>query len=229
MSRWLRWSAAAALALLVAAYALRNVVARHAIEWAVQRRTGFGLRVAAADLGLLGGTLDVHGIELTNPPEFADRRFVSVALVHVEYDPRSLLGTPHLRRLDVRVSQVVLVRNERGERNSAKLAATLRGGGRRPGRARYRVDALHVKVGTVLVEEYARGRRDERKLVLEVDRTYRNVSESTDVSALVFGTVLDQLGSIPGEVTQGLGGAVKGLGKDVGEILKVPPALPRKR
>jgi hypothetical protein len=210
--------AAAVLVLLVAGYLARNLIARKAVEFAVERQTGFPLEIGAMDLDLVSGRLEVKGLRLLNPPEFPERTFVDLPLLRVDYDTVSLLRRkPHLRSIAVNVRQVFIVTNERGDKNSARLESAAGAPAKQRRSVPYRVDVLRVHVGAVVILDHSHGRHRERKLTLSVDRTYRGVSESTDISGLVLGSVFSELGPVVG---RGLGDVLGGAGDDVGEAGK---------
>ncbi len=101
---------AAAIALLVGGYLGRDLLVRKAIERATERQTGFPLRIASLHLDLLRGHVEARGVELMNPAQFPERRFLSLPLVRVDYDTASLLRRePHLRELAVEVDEVFIV------------------------------------------------------------------------------------------------------------------------
>jgi hypothetical protein len=78
----------------------------------------------------------------------------------------------------------------------------------------YRVDKLHVKVGTVIVRDFSKGTPSEKKYVLNLDETFTDLTESTNISKLVLATVLKKVG-IPD-----LSGFTDQLNKQVGGVLK---------
>ena len=77
---------------------------------------------------------------------------------------------------------------------------------------------MKIHVGTVIQRSYSRdGKPSEHKLNLNVDATYKDIVESTNITKLVIDTVMDQLGpQLVGTVVKGLGDA----GKNVGDTLQ---------
>jgi len=218
MRRALAGLGGAVLVVLAAGYLARGFIGRKAVEMAVARQTGFELKVAALYLGLFGGQIEIRGLELMNPPEFQERTFVDLPFIHVEYDTLSLLRRrPHLRSIVARVDRVCIVTDEKGERNVTRLEHRVaEQGGQSSSKALgYRVDLLQVHVGTVVFEDWSGGRHTTRKLSLNADATYHNLSEKTPVSELVLGSALRQVGL--GSLGQGLGESLQGATQNLGK------------
>lgn len=211
----------------VALYFARNLLARHVVQLAVTKLTRFPLEIGSVNLQLREGVLEVHDLRISNPPEFHGGTFVVLPLLRMDYDTMSFVRrTPHIRELVVHVSEVVLVKNEKGETNANVLqdrAASLggdtgkspetTGGGAPPKKKKtpYRVDVMKVRVGTVTKRTFnAKGQSSENKFTLNLDATYRNVTESTSVSQLVMQTVFGQIGNVAGDMIKGVGTVLKG-------------------
>jgi len=208
------------LVLVIVGVLCRNFIARKAVEIGVTEVTGFPLKIGAVQVGLFSGQLSVHDLKLLNPSEFEDSRFVDLPLFNLQYELGSLLRlAPHVREIDVRINEVVIVKNAQGKTNAntiqdkvappsanspeptSKSAASEK-------KLAYQVDLLRVHIGTVVIKDYSKGQQPtERKLTLNRDVTFENISESTSVSALVTKVVLGQLGDVAGGLLKG-GGAV---------------------
>jgi hypothetical protein len=208
----------AVLLLLALAYLGRDLLLREGLELGVRRKTGFALEVGAVDLSLAGGTLDLRELRLLNPPDVGERLFADVPSVHADYETRSLLSRrPHLRELVVEVKEVRVVTDARGERNTSRLARAAEASGRGSPPARYCVDLLRVHVGSVVIVDLSHGRRTERRTALDRTVIVHDLTESSDLTRLVLGTVIQQLGPALGDTARGLGDAVKGAGKGAGK------------
>ena len=199
----------------------RNFIARKAVEVGVKEVTGFPLQIGAVQVGLWSGQLDVHDLKLMNPPEFADSRFVDLPLFHVQYDLGSLLRlAPHVKEVVININEVVIVKNAAGQSNANTIQDKLAPAGssptqpaansaESPKKISYQVDRMQVHIGTVLMKDYSKGQPTERKITLNRDVTFENISESTSVSAMVMKVVFGQLGDVAGGLIKGGGAAVK--------------------
>ncbi len=214
------------VALLVVAFLCRNFIARKAVEIGVRQVTGFPLEIGSVDLGVFGGTLEVQNLKLMNPPEFTEKMFVDLPQFKVDYHTLSMLsGSPHIKEVAVNVAEVVVVTNGKGQTNAqvlqAKVTPVSSGSGesktgespktKPPGGAHYRVDLVRVHIGTVRILDYSKGSEPgEKRLTLNKDVVFNNVTEATSITALVMRTVFGQVGEVAGDLVKGLGGVTKG-------------------
>lgn len=229
-------------------YLARNFIARKAVEIAAREMTGFPLEIGSVDIGLLGGSLEVRDLKLMNPPEFHGGTFVNLPLLKVNYDTMSMLRrSPHIKELTVNVAEVVLVKNEKGENNATVLqkkaeavSGKSSGGESKPGSATggkpspggappkeektmpYRVDLVKVHVGTVIQRSFGKdGKPSDHKLTLNVDATYKDITESTSITKLVMDTVFMQLGpQLIGDAVKGVGDTIQKAGKGLFDVFK---------
>ncbi len=214
---------AAVLALALVSYLARDLVARKVVEIATERQTGFPLRIGAMHVEPFGGRVEIRDLELMNPFDFPEQRFLSMPLLRVAFEPLSLLRrAPHLAELTVHVEEVFIVTEAKGDKNTARLARSVTTGAtkNKEKETPYRVDVLHVRVGKVVVRDFSRGKKTERTLPINLDRTYRNVTSSTNISELVLGSVFESLVPVVGDVAKGLGGVFGGVGREAGTIGK---------
>ena len=212
------------IALLIIGVLCRNFIARKSVEVGVRELTGFPLEIGAVQVGLFNSQLDVRDLKLKNPSEFEDSRFVDLPLFHVSYDLSSMLhGAPHIKELVVNVNEVVIVKNAKGQSNANVIQDKLAPASSSTGKdsksttpekkASYRVDLMRVYIGTIVLKDFSKGQPTERKITLNRDVTFENISESTSVSALVMKVVFGQLGDVTGGLIKGGSAAVKEVGQ----------------
>ena len=212
--------------LVIAAVVCRNFIAQKAVEIGVKEVTGFPLQIGSVQVGLFSGQLDVHDLKLMNPPEFADARFVDLPLFHVQYELGSLLRlSPHVKEIVVKINEVVIVKNAAGQSNANTIQEKLAPAASSPAqpaakpaestkKISYQVDRLQVHIGTVVMKDFSKGGQPtERKITLNRDVTFENISESTSVSAMVMKVVFGQLGDVAGGLIKGGSAAVKDAGQ----------------
>ena len=93
------------------------------------------------------------------------------------------------------------------------------------------MDSLRIRVGTVTIKDFSRPKPTERNVTLNIDATYKNISDSTDITRLVLLTVMSQV-HLPdigintedlkknlGDVTNQAGQALQGAASAVGGLL----------
>jgi uncharacterized protein involved in outer membrane biogenesis len=208
MKKLLRRILLVLVVLVAGLYFARNFIARKAVEIGTTKVTGFPLTIGRVKIGLFTGTLEVSGLKLLNPPEFKESRFVDLPLLKVDYDMLSMLrGAPHLREVVINVQEVVLVKNEQGASNATRLQVNLApaGGEAKPAKTTpYRVDLLKLHIGTVIIKDYSKTQPTEKKLTLNQDIVFQNITESVSISSLVMRTVFGQVGDVAGELTKGV-------------------------
>ena len=206
------------LVLVIVGVLGRNFIARKAVEIGVTEVTGFPLKIGAVQVRLFSGKLAVHDLKLLNPSEFEDQRFVDLPIFDLQYELGSLLRlAPHVKEIDVRINEVVIVKNTQGKTNANAIQDKVAPRSSEPAskpaepakKLAYQVDLLRVHIGTVVIKDYSKGQLPtERKLTLNRDVTFENISESTSVSALVTKIVLGQLGDVAGGLIKGGGAAL---------------------
>jgi hypothetical protein len=252
MKKILLGLAVAIVGLVVVVVLARNLVARIGIEVGTKKTTGFPLEIGTVNVGLFNGQLEVERLKLMNPPEFQDRLFVDMPSLHVQYQLGSMFtGIPHINNMVIKIDQIVLVKNTNGISNLQKLKGVVSpsesgkaGGGQKPETSKsrpYRVDDLRIHVGTVTIRDLTRA-KPERKLTLNIDAHYKDITDSTDITRLVLMTIagqvplpdlgikVDDLKKGLGNIQNSAGDAVKGI-SDAGKSLidKLNPPPPKKK
>ncbi len=191
MKKLLGGAGLAVAGLLVLVILARNFIARKSVEFGTERITGFPLTIESVNVGLLNGQLDVTGLKLMNPPEFQDREFVDLRKLHVDYRLGSMLAAaPHINDMLVDIDHLVIVKNTNGVSNTQKLKGVA--SSNKPSKTKYRVDLLRIHVGNVIVRDYSRNKPLEKKVPLDITATYRDITDSTDITRLVLMTVVSQ-------------------------------------
>lgn len=217
--------------LAVALYFARNFVARKSVEVGARTVTGFPLEIGSVNVGVFTSRLDVRDLKLMNPPEFEDKQFVEMPRLYVDYQFGSMLrATPHINEMLVDIKHLSLIKNAKGESNAMKLKGMVSSD--KPSATKYQVDKLRVHVGSVTIKDYSRAKPTERTLHLNVDATYNNITDSTDISRLVLLTIAGQV-KLPdigvntddlkkglGNVTDSAGKTLQGAGKTIFDTIK---------
>jgi hypothetical protein len=226
----LRWKILAVLLiLLVVLFLSLNFIARVSVEYGAKKLTGFPLEIGSVNVGLFSSKVDVLNLKLMNPPEYQEKMFVDMPELYVNYRLGSMLsGAPHINDMLINIKQLVVVKTDKGDSNAMKLKGVVSSGG---GSSKYTVDKLRVHVGTVTIKDYSRPKMTERDISLNIDATYSNITDSTDITRLVLLTVMSQvhlpdIGIKPEDLKKNLtnvttqaGQALKGAGDAVGGFL----------
>ncbi|MDW8309853.1 MAG: hypothetical protein RMK20_10815, partial [Verrucomicrobiales bacterium] len=169
-------------------------VARRAVAIGAHAATGLPIEIATVEFSPFTSRLDVRTIQIRNPPGFPDDRFADVSRLYADYRLPSLLaGRNHLRQLAIEINHLYLVKNQQGESNYRKLPAA-DNKTETKSTAKYRFDQLHFHIGKVTIKDYSRAKPTERTYTLNLDRTYYDVTDSTDISRLILASLA---GAIP--------------------------------
>jgi uncharacterized protein involved in outer membrane biogenesis len=220
------------LVLIAGLYLGRNVIARYAVQAGATEMTGFPLKIGSLDLAFAQSRIAVHDIELLNPPEFKEPVFVEMPELTMDYDAGSMLsGTPHLKNLVVDLKRIVVVRTKDGDSNAMKLKGVVAPGkdGAAKPKAHYKVDTFRLKIGTVELKDYKMGNPMEKTMAINLDETFQNFTDATDINRVVLLAVLknaklpfigidakDIAGSL-GNITNSAGETVKNLTDTLGK------------
>lgn len=172
---------------------MRNWLARQVVQTAVTHATGFPLHIDSVQFDPFRSQVHARGIRLQNPPDFPEPLFVDMPQLYVDYTLPSLLsGGNHVRELHIHIDHLNLVKTTNGQSNVQQLRGV--SSSESPARTRYRLDTLRIQVGKVTIKDYSRARPTERTITLNLDRTYRNITDQTSVTRLVL---MSMLGPIP--------------------------------
>jgi hypothetical protein len=239
MKKFLKWFGVVLLVLVALLVVGRNFVARKSVEIGTRRVTGFPLEIGSVDVGLFDSQLNVRNLKLMNPPDFEEKMFVDWLHLYLDYRLGSMLiGSPHINNMLVNLKQVVIVKNSKGESNVQRLkgvASSSAAGGTGPQTAksdngkkmRCRVDQLQIHIGTVTIKDYTGGKPSERSFNLNVDASYKGITDPTDITRLVLMTMMsqarlpdigirmDDLKKGLGDVTDTAGKAIKGASENL--------------
>lgn len=189
----LAWVSLAGALTLVVVFVARHAIARHAIQTGFTRITGFPLQVGSVRLSPFQSRFEAHQIKVLNPPEFSERLFAEIPRVSVDYTFGSLVRRePHISRLDLVIKRLVIVKNTKGASNIQRLGGA--GAPENGHSTKYRIDVFHLELGSVTIKDSSGGKSKERTLVSNLNETFYNITEGTDINRLVLLSVMKNVG-----------------------------------
>ena len=216
----LLWMVPAGLILLlVVLFLSRNVIARVSVEIGAKKITGFPLKIGSVDVGLFSSKVDVRNLTLMNPPEFQEKMFVDMPQLYIDYRLGSMLsGAPHINDMLINIKQLVVVKTDKGDSNAMKLKGVVFSG---KSSSKYTIDKLRIHIGTVTLKDYSHPKPTEHNTPLDIDVTYANITDSTDITRLILLTVMSQvklpdIGIKPDDLKKGLSSVTN----QAGQVLK---------
>ena len=171
----------------------RQIIAQKTVETVFKQTTGFPIRIESLQLSPWHSRCAAGGIQLFNPPEFAERLFADVPRLYVDYEFGSLFcARAQITRADLHIREIVIVKNTNGHSNIEQL----RGLGMRETEGRsvprpFQIDTLNLRIGRVVTKEYNKdGSCKESTRVMDMTVSFRNVTEKTDINRRIFYAVL---------------------------------------
>lgn len=187
----------------MAALAWMTLLPYAVASW-VRERTGFDFKAEALSANPFTGRLVARGVVINNPPTFPTPEFLRVREFSFEADSWSLLtDKPVFDRLTLDIDLVALVKRSDGRTNAEVFRSYLAAPAGRPtptsttpGREML-IRELRLRFDRLLVADYT-GRAPVRKEhAIEIDRTFKNVS---DTRQLLLPSSLDQVFDLGGAV-----------------------------
>ncbi len=183
---------------VLAAAVFRHKICRVLIEEATTRITGLNLSIEELNLDILKNSLYLRGITLHNPEEFDQPALARIEELSIKYDLLgSLGGTAHLRRVKAEVSEINIVKNEKGNSNLSSFSPNQQSGepagenlavsvsaqkpeteksSRRP---KFLIDSLELSLDRVVFTDYAAeiGKPAVIIFISKGPQRFKNVSE----------------------------------------------------
>lgn len=204
-----------ALSVLVLLIRKDRIVRRIALEQ-VEEATGLVPELDEFHVNLLKSEVTIQGFRLRNPESFQNPYLLEVNEISSDIDLFSLLGsTLRLHSLVIDIPALYVETAADGQNNLRVLQQNIQGFQERHPPAQQGpesppkpepapapkaskellIEQLEVRLGKAQIVDYSRGTEDEparMELVLDVDRTYRDVSDSQEVVLDLLAQVLQR-------------------------------------
>jgi len=206
----------------------KNLLAKAVVTGGVKAITGLNLDIKGMDVGVLRSAIGIKGLVLRNPSGFSDPVMVSIPEVYVDYDLGAFLGGKvHLEEVRLHLEEVAVIKNKEGLVNLDALKtvqASKKGGSSSDAGAHggempeLQIDALSLKVGTVIYRDYSKGAPAKvQEFAVNIDDRFENISNPNALMALIVTRALAStavarltglnLNALEGEVGERLGRA----------------------
>lgn len=189
----------------------------HLVSSMVRERTGFDFKAESLMANPFTGEVRARGVVLSNPPTFPTAEFLRINEFSCQADAWSLLtDKPVFERITLDIALVALVKRADGRTNAEVFRSYLTDKNAPPtptsqtARKRFVIRELRTRFDRLVVVDYTRAKPVRQEHAVQIDRTFKNVS---DASQLLLPSSLDQLFT--------LGGAVGDLlPTDIGRVLE---------
>lgn len=186
--------------LLVVIVVWRNSLGAFFAGGILKKITGFPTVVSHLEIKLTRPVLIMRDITLQNPnSSYKEPRAANISLLEMDYDPASLFGEEiHLQRLALDLSEVVIVRNARGEFNLIQLkhpSGTSHSSG---STKKVRIDEMLLSIGEVLYLDESQDNPQFKTYKIHVkNRSYRNIRGAEDMKRIVVDLLIQ---SVPDDI-----------------------------
>lgn len=193
------WIAVVLMA-LVGMVATKNIIAKAAISGGVRAMTGLTLTIHAMDVGLINSAVGIRGLRLENPAGFSDRTMVDLSEIYVNYDLGAFLKQRvHLEEVRLDLSEFVVVKDQQGRVNLDALKVVQQSKGQPAARTpntsgkapEISIDALQLKIGTVVYKDYSRGGEPVvQEFPIHLHERYEHITNPQALAALIVSRAL---------------------------------------
>lgn len=188
------------LALVIALFLVRNVVARTALAKAVTKITGLDFTTESVNIGVFNTSITMKGLRLHNPSGFPDPVMVDIARIYVDYDLGDCIRKKvHLEELALALDELVVVKNKEGELNLNALKVVKEekekeedkgketpAEGEQGKAPEIQIDVLELKIGKVVYKDYSRGESPKvQEFNVNIDERYENITDLQKLGRLV--------------------------------------------
>lgn len=187
--------------LAVALALAKNAVAKLVVTGGVKAITGLRMTIRDMDVGLLSTTLGIDGLQLFNPAGFHEPVMVDLPEIYVDYKLGPLLkGRAHLEEVRLKLRQLTVVKNERGELNLNALRVVKAAkeqaapATKKPQAARglpqMQIDVLELHIGTVVYKDYSTPTPQVMEFTVEVHERFRNITNPYALAGVIISRAL---------------------------------------
>ena len=220
------------LVVVIALFFAKNIIAKTIISGGVRALTGLQLEIRSLNLGLPKTLVGITGLELFNPPGYADRRMVDMPRIFVDYNLGDFFkGKVHLEKVELDLKEFVVVKNERGELNIDSLKSVKAGKGGKAvpkeagGMMPMQIDVLELKIGRVIYKDYSGGTPPVvQEFNININERYENITNPYKLASLIVfralvNTSISRLANFDlGPLQDQLGKTLQNAGKMAEEI-----------
>jgi hypothetical protein len=121
--RWVLYLIILAVALIVAAFLLRDTIVKQVMQNRLRSATGMDVRIGKMDIGLATPTIAMEDVRIYNPPGFGGSLFLSLPEIYVDYDLAAIRARKlHLNLVRLNLEEMDIVQDKQGRLNIQGIA-----------------------------------------------------------------------------------------------------------
>ena len=173
-----------------------NSIVRILIEHNIREQTGMDAEIGRVDVGWTEPIFEIRDLKIYNTPGYGGTPFLDIPEIHIEYDRMALVkGDLHLKLLRLNLSELDIVRNEKGQINvfaTAKLPRRNSGGTVAPSFKKQTgydftgIDALNVTFTRARYIDLQNRHNDRQQTIGLKDCVVPDVKSARDLAGLVL-------------------------------------------
>lgn len=187
------------LVLITTIILARNIIVKTGLSAGAELVTGLKLEVESVNVGILNTLINIKGLKLHNPPEFADKLMAEVPEIYVDYDLAAILKKNlHFEKVRLNLKEFIVIKNEKGILNLDTLKALQGADGQRASKEKqeakppqFKIDVLELKIGKVIYKDYSKkGKPNISEFNLNIDGRFENITDPNAFAALIVSRAL---------------------------------------
>lgn len=180
---------AIAVAVVVAAFVMRDAIIKGVIESSVGKVTGLRLTIGSFRTDPGKSVIDIRDLKLANPPAFGRTYMIDAPEVYIVYDlPEIMKGRVHLRQMRLQLNEFVLMRSASGATNIDTIKSRLAAQPGKPKEAsssNLLIDELSLKIGKVAYKDLVIPSAS-KDLNLNINEKFFNITDLRQVVAIIM-------------------------------------------
>lgn len=180
----------------------KDIIIKNVISLAAGQITGAKVEIRSLSLGVLRQAVRISGFKIHNPQGFPPGVIVDLPKIGVDYDLASILtGKMHLRKVEIELKEMGLIRNKEGKLNVDSLKVAQQepkkeGKPKKPAKPMtMKIDQLDLNIGRIVLKDYRIGTEPAVE-VFEVNlkKSYKNITSAEQMAALILSEPMKHAG-----------------------------------
>ncbi len=162
----------------------KNLIAKITVEKVVTLVTGLPMSLQEIDVNLAKSSVLIKDLKVANPPGYTDPTMAQLPEFFVSYDLRAFLNkVVHLRELRIHLSELMVVKNAKGELNLNTLKSLQQ---KQAQTTKLHIDSMQLVVGKVTYKDYSLGTKPlVQEFWVDLNETYTNIDDPNALVGLI--------------------------------------------
>ncbi len=182
-----------AFLLVIILFVFRERILKSAVQMTVSHITGFGVDIDNLKVGIFRPVVDIRGLKVNNPADYADRVMLDLPQLYVRYSLSEILkGNVDISELTVTLKEFSVIKNKDGTTNVGELKGmgSVKEEGRKKSaspskKTSVRIGLLKLKLGRVVYTDNSIQPPSTKVYNLNINKEFRDISDFRSVVRLV--------------------------------------------